>query len=234
MTSRAQPSDEPARRVLRIALLNPNTDPRATELMLASARGALPRWAAIEGRTAPRGSPLIVDDAALEAAADVVAAFGPVVAREGFDALIVSGFGDPGLPRLRELLPVPVVGIAECGIGEAGAGGRRYSIVTITPALHASLRRSAERYGQAANLASIRFTEGDPLALARDDERLADALLRACRTAVERDGARAIVIGGGPLVRAANAIAPQLAVPVVEPVAAAVRRLCRDAAADPA
>ena len=209
---------------LRIALLNPNTNTEATRLMLESAQRVLPHWARVEGRTAPRGTPLITNNAALDAAAQVVATYGCEVAAEGFDVVVVAGFGDPGLQVLRALLPIPVVGIAEAGIREAGAGGRSYSIVTITPDLHAGLRRSAMACGQHHNLVSVRFTAGDPVVLARDARALQDALLHTSQRAVEKDGAQAIVIGGGPLVRAANAIAPLLDVPLVEPVAAAVRR----------
>lgn len=212
---------------LRIALLNPNTNTEATRLMLESAQRVLPHWARVEGRTAPRGTPLITNNAALDAAAQVVATYGCEVAAEGFDVVVVAGFGDPGLQVLRALLPIPVVGIAEAGIREAGAGGRRYSIVTITHDLHASLQRSAFDYGHGSNLASIRFTQGDPLLLANNAQALELALLHTSQQAITHDGAQAIVIGGGPLARAANAIAPQLSVPLIEPVAAAMRWACR-------
>jgi len=212
---------------LRIALINPNTDAQATQLMLDSARNGLADNVQVMGYTAPAGSPLITDQAALEAAAGVVVPLGIGLAAEGFDALIVSGFGDPGLLALRHAVAIPVVGIAEAGISEAASGGRRYSIVTITPALHESLRGSAQRYGCSAGLASIRYTHGDPLALVREPLALQQALLAACRVAVADDGAQAVVIGGGPLARAAVAIAQHLPVPLVEPVAAAVRRVLR-------
>ena len=52
------------------------------------------------------------------------------------------------------------------------------------------------------------------------------ALLQACRLAVDRDGAQAIVIGGGPLAHAAQAIGAALQLRVVDPVRAAVRLAC--------
>lgn len=230
MPMRDVPADRAARAVVRhrrIVLLNPNTNTQATQLMVDSARRSLPLFASVEGRTAPRGVPLITDEAALEAAAAVVVEYGLVLGGEGFDALVIAAFGDPGLAELRARLAIPVAGIAEAGIHEAGADGRPYAIVTITPDLHASLRRSAVAYGQGANLASIRFTAGDPQTLARDAARLDEALLQASLRAVEQDGARAIVIGGGPLAGAANRIASRVPVPLIEPVAAAVRRVTR-------
>ena len=218
----------------RIALLNPNTDIRHTQLMLRSAQAALPPEMKIEGRTVPRGTPFIADEAAYEAATAVVVAYGQDLAAEGFDGLLIAGFTDPGLRSLRGLVPMPVVGIAEAGIKEAGSLGRkrrRYSIVTITRGLEANQRRSAAAYGHGPNLASLRFAAGDPAALMEDPAALEAALFAACKLAIDVDGAEAIVIGGGPLAHAADAIAQHLPVPLIEPVAAGIRRIAREIAA---
>ena len=218
----------------RIALLNPNTDIRCTQLMLRSAQAARPPDMSVEGRTVSRGTAFIADEAGLELATAVTVPFGQDLAAEGFDGLVIAGFSDPGLRSLRGLLSIPVVGIAEAGIKEAGSQGgrrRRYSIVAITPALEANQRRSAAGYGHGPNLASVRFTEGELNALMADPAALEAALQAACELAIRRDGAEAIVIGGGTLANAANAIAPRMAVPVIEPVAAAIRRMGREIAA---
>lgn len=215
----------------RIALLNPNTDTGATRVMLDSARAALPRGFTVEGRTVPRGDSYIVDEQAFEAATGVVVAYGQDVAAEGFDGLVIAGFSDPGLRSLRSLLPIPVVGIGEAGIHEAGRLGRArrpYAIVAITRGLEANQRRSAAAYGQTQNLVSIRFTAGEPKALFADPAALEAALLASCEDAIREDGAEAILIGGGPLAAAADAIAPRLSVPLIEPVAAAMRRIVRE------
>ena len=209
--------------VRRIALINPNTSTDATTLMLASARQALPAGFSVEGRTAPRGQPLITHAAALSDAAQVMADYGVQVAAEGFDALIISGFGDPGLQALRHRVNVPVYGIAEAGIAEAAHGGRRYAIVTVTPDLHDSLLQSAKAHGSAGTLAGIRYTQAPLDDVMRTPEALEAALLQACQLAVALDGAEAIVIGGGPLARAARDIAEQLHIPVIDPVSAAIR-----------
>lgn len=209
----------------RIALINPNTNTETTRMMQGIARQALPRSNAVmlEGRTVPLGQDLIADERALEAAALVVQEYGVCVAAEGFDALIISAFGDPGLTALRDQLDIPVTGIAEAGIAEAAADGRPYAIVTTTPALRESLHSTAARYGYAASLVSIRMTEGDAAHTMQDAERMTRALLESCRQAIDIDGAEAIVIGGGPLASAAQVIAGQLNVPVIEPIPAAVR-----------
>ncbi|HPH12484.1 MAG TPA: aspartate/glutamate racemase family protein [Burkholderiaceae bacterium] len=207
----------------RIALINPNTSTKATALMLSSARLGLPPQVQVEGRTARQGTVLITNQTALDEAATLVADYGVEVAAEGFDALIISGFGDPGLEALRQRVNIPVFGIAQAGISEAAHGGRRYAIVTVTPDLLASLEQAAKTHGQDGTLVSIRFTDGPLAAVMSTPQDLEVALLSACETAMNVDLAQAIVIGGGPLAQAAQAIAERLHIPVIDPVVSAMR-----------
>ena len=55
-----------------------------------------------------------------------------------------------------------------------------------------------------------------------DPQALAAALEAACWEAIDA-GARAVVIGGGPLGEAAEALSGRLAVPVIAPIPAAMR-----------
>ena len=213
-------------RPYRIALLNPNTSERSTERMLLSACSAAPAGVHMEGRTMLSGQDLIADNAALQQATQAVLEHAPVLVAEGFDALIVAGFGDPGVTELRQRLALPVTGLGEAGIAEAAAGGLRYAIVTVTPGLHDSLVAAAHAAAPPGQFAGVRYTRGDPDELMRDPDQLQRALLQACRDAVEQDGAQAIVIGGGPLAHAAQDIAAQLRLRVVDPVSAAVRLAC--------
>jgi len=216
-------------RPLRIALLNPNTSAEATAIMMASARRVAPAGVHIEGRTVGEGNGLIADPRALAHAARVVEAAAPGLVAEGFDAIIVAGFGDPGVAALRDRLGLPVTGLGEAGIGEAAKGGLRYAIVTVTPGLHESLLAAAHAHAAPSQLAAVRYTQGTLNEVMHTPEDLRAALLAACQQAITQDGAQSIVIGGGPLARAAQDIAEQLHVRVVDPVGAAVRLACRRA-----
>jgi allantoin racemase len=213
-------------RPYRIALLNPNTSTGATATMMASARRVVPVGVHIEGRTVGEGPELIADPQALAQAACVVEAAAPALVAEGFDAIIVAGFGDPGVAALNGSLGVPVTGLGEAGIAEAAQGGLRYAIVTVTPGLHQSLVAAAHTHAAPSQLAAVRYTQGALHGLMAKPEDLAAALLKACQDAIALDGAQSIVIGGGPLASAAQGIARRLHVRVVDPVGAAVRLAC--------
>jgi len=208
---------------IRILLINPNTSVATTEQMTAIAQAVAP-GAKIIGVTARRGPPMILSAEELAAAAPEVVALA-LAEVPNVDGIIVGAFGDPGLPALREQINLPVVGIAEASMLEAAEGGRRFGVATTTPALVELIATRAHELGVAHLYVGIRLTSGDPLTLVADPERLVDALAEAVRQSIRRDGAEAVIIGGGPLGQAAIALAPRFTTPIIPPIPAAVRRL---------
>jgi allantoin racemase len=208
----------------RIVLVNPNTNAATTALMVAIARQHLAPSFELEGATATAGAPLITNEDQLRVAAAAVVGMAPSLANTS-DGVIVSAFGDPGAEALRELLSIPVAGIAECAMREAAAGGRRFAVVTTTPALASTIASRAERLGLGRQLSSIRITDGPPDTLMADNMRLVVALERAARLAIDEDRAEAIIIGGGPLAAAAQELRDRFSTPIIEPIPAAVRWL---------
>ena len=95
-----------------------------------------------------------------------------------------------------------------------------------------SIRARVEMLGFGALLAGIRVTTQDPSALTADAAALEAALAELVDQCITIDGAEAVIIGGGPLSRAARAIAPRAPVPIIEPVPEAAKwamRQLRDA-----
>ena len=209
---------------MRIALVNPNTNHKTTAAMAAIALEALPPGSAITGHTAPFGKPLITNPQDLAIAAEAVAAMSADLA--AFDGVIVSAFGDPGRDALKQVLPCPVIGIAEAAMAEAARlSGGRFSVVTTTPGLAESIRQTAARYKLDRSLAAVRTTAEDPAQLMADEGALATALAALIADTIRRDGARSVIIGGGPLATVARRLAPQFSVPVAEPIPVAARMM---------
>lgn len=205
-----------------ILLINPNTSQATTRMMVEIASASLGGHAEIRGLTMERGVPMIVGEDDLRAAADVVGA----VDAGGYSGVIVAAFGDPGAETLRRRLTVPVVGIGEAAMREAAQHGS-FGIATTTPALAASIASRVRQLGLEASFTGTRFTPGDPWQLGQDPEALETALAAAVRSCLEADGAQAVVIGGGPLGRAAEALSRRFAIPVIGPVPAACRAILR-------
>jgi allantoin racemase len=214
------PAHEPLR---RIALINPNTSAATTARMVEIARGAAGPGVEIVGLTAPFGAPLITTPDALSTAGDAVLSI-PDAAFDDVSGVIVAAFGDPGADGLARRLHVPVIGIAEASMRAAADVGR-FSVVTTTPLLADTIRQRAAILGLGDHLASVRTSVDDPAKLMSDETALRAALAALIDVAVTEDGARAIIIGGGPLAVVARALAACAPVPLIEPVPIATRAI---------
>lgn len=213
--------------VRRILVLNPNTDPAVTRMMVAIAAEAAPDGMIVDGASVASGARLILDPAALEEARHAVEAMAPTIAARACDGVVVAAFGDPGMEALRRTLSCPVAGLAEASMAAAAALGERFCVVTTTPELAPSIDRMALRYGHGALFAGTFCTPDDPRTLMADPQALAGALEAVCEAAMGEAGVTAIIIGGGPLAVAARSIRDRLPVRLVEPVREAVIELSR-------
>ncbi|MFV6031513.1 aspartate/glutamate racemase family protein [Streptomyces sp. NPDC056264] len=211
-----------------MVLINPNTSTATTAMMTALARRALGGALPVRGVTVTRGPRMLTDPAALAAAApEVVAAGLRATASGDCAALLVGAFGDPGAELLRAATDVPVMGLGEAALREAAAGGTPFGIATTTPLLADAIAARVTALGLADRYTGLRLTAGGPEHLSARPELLLDALERAVRACVDRDGARAVVIGGGPLGDAAEELRTRCAVRIVAPIPAACGALVR-------
>lgn len=207
----------------RLLLVNPNTNAATTASMRFIAQAAASAGTLIEAMSAPYGVPLITTEEALTTAAAAVQSLSSQIADVPPDGVIIAAFGDPGLEALRLRLSCPITGIAEAAMGEAGSGGRPFAVVTTTPGLVSSIEATARAYGHGRALRGVALTEGDVHAVMADHDRLVEALAKACAHAIKTMSVQALVIGGGPLGQAAQALAARFPIPVIAPIPAAVR-----------
>ncbi|MFD4371191.1 aspartate/glutamate racemase family protein [Streptomyces sp. NPDC058486] len=216
-----------------IGLINPNTNEATTVMMAAIARRTLRPGDGYEvrGVTVAAGPPMLTDEEVLRASVrHVLDAADRLLAAPDADrvaALVVSAFGDPGVEELRTRTTVSVIGIAEAAMREAGADGRRFGIATTTPGLATAIDARAARLGWSGQYTGIRLTPGDPHRLAATPEEMTERLAEAVDRCVREDGAEAVIIGGGPLGEAAEALRHRFPVPVIGPIPAASREVLR-------
>jgi Asp/Glu/hydantoin racemase len=214
---------------MRLLLVNPNTNAATTATMLRIARRAAPDGVLVEGATVARGAPLLADEAQLAIGAAATQELIAATDLASFGGVIVAAFGDPGLEACRAISPVPVTGIAEAAMAEAAALGR-FVIATTTRNLVAAIEARAASYGYGASHLGTWLTRGDAAAVMADPGRLEAALGDAVAEAIAAVAPDAVIIGGGPLAEAAAALRPRFAVPLIEPVPAAIRLAVRRAA----
>ena len=207
---------------MRLLLINPNISDSVSALIRAEAERSAAPGTEIEVLTAPFGVAYIETrfEALIGAYATAQLA---AEHHEGFDAVIVAAFGDPGLTGLREALPIPVTGLTEAALASAHLLGHRISIIAISQRIQAWYREVVESYGFGSRLASIRALDRPLAGIGSVQDDHAQALQRLAERAVDEDGAEVIVLAGAPLAGLARSLAGQLPVPVVDGVSSAVR-----------
>ncbi len=208
---------------MRILLANPNTSVSVTDRIAAVARASATPGTEIVAVTGAYGVPYIATRAeavvGARVALELLAEHGP-----GCDAAVIAAFADPGVGGARELLSIPVIGMAEAAMLTACMLGRRFSIVTFATALGPWYRECVEYNGLSGRLASIRCVSGGFRDIASVQDEKEAALIETCRLAIAQDDTDVVILGGAPLAGLAGRIADRVPVPLVDGVAAAVRQ----------
>jgi Asp/Glu/hydantoin racemase len=208
---------------VKLLFANPNTTAAVTDRIATVAQAAASPGTEIVAVTGQSGVPYIATRAeaviAAREALELLAAHA-----EGCDAAVVAAFADPGVGGARELLSIPVIGLAEAAMLTACMLGRRFSIVTFATAMAPWYRECVEYNGLSGRLASIRCVSGGLRDINSVQEEKRDALVKTCCLAVEQDEADVVILGGAPLAGLADKVAERVPVPLVDGVAAAVRQ----------
>jgi allantoin racemase len=208
---------------MRILLLNPNMTQSVTDGMAEAGRRVAAPGTELVPVTASRGLPYIASRS--EAQIGGVVALEMLAAHAGdCDAAVIAAFGDPGLPAARELFDVPVVGVAEAAMLTACLVGRSFALLTFSSRFLPWYRDCVEANGMAARCAgihSLHFDDGDFEADLAAKER---HLLARVDALVGESGPDCLICAGAPLAGLAGRIADRVPVPVIDPVAAAVKQ----------
>lgn len=206
---------------MKLLVINPNVSHSVTALIAAEARRAAGPGTEIVPVTAPFGVAYIetVSEATIGAyaAMTLYAEHGA-----GCDAVLIAAFGDPGLAAVREIAPVPVVGIAQAAFAAAGEIGPRFSIVAISERIALWYRECTAINEVRGNLASIRTLSAPLRDIGSVQEDHEAALLALCRRIAEEDAADAVILAGAPLAGLGRRIAGRLSVPLVDGVSSGV------------
>lgn len=209
---------------MRILILNPNTSADVTDLLVSAGQAVAAPTTRLVASTAPRGVPYIScrseSQIAGAIALDTLAEL-----HDGIDAAIVAAFGDPGLFAARELFDVPVIGMSEASFLTSCMLGERFGIVTFAPALGGWYRDAVEMHGLSGRCAGIRSLDEAFGGLSSVQVEKEDALVELAQRAVSSDGADVIILAGAPLAGLAPKVRDRISVPVVDPIAAAVKQV---------
>ena len=207
---------------MKLLLINPNVSEEITAIMAAEARRSASPGTEIVTATARFGA-LYVENRVEAAIASHAVLDALAEHAVGVDAAIVSAFGDPGLAAARELVDIPVVGIAEAAFLMAWPLGRRYAIVAMTERLGTWYRECAEEHGLDGRLVSVRALDVPVTDITKAKDQLRERLIAEAVKAVHEDRAEVVILGGGPIAGLAREAADRIPVPTLDGVSCGAR-----------
>lgn len=209
-----------------VLVINANTSVAITDLVVAHLRRAMPDDIVLRPVTGRFGAAYISTEAA-----SVIAGHAAIEAcarhMGSCDAVLVACFGDPGLFGLREISPVPVVGMAEASMRLASGRAERFSIVTGGARWPAMLHRLAHSLGHGDRLIRVHGVALTGAQVAADPDAALGMLCDACRAAHEEDGADAVILGGAGLAGLAARVERRVGFPVIDSLIASAHEAVR-------
>jgi allantoin racemase len=142
---------------------------------------------------------------------------------EGYDAIIVACFSDPGLDAAKEVSDALVLGIEETSMHVAAMLGHKFAVTTAfarrvpVRELHARLRSVESAYGSCLtmNMSVLDMHAKPAEAKAR--------ILELARRAVQEEGVEVIILGCAGLSGYAEDLERDLGVTVVDPSAVTLK-----------
>ena len=138
--------------------------------------------------------------------------------KEGYDAVIIGCFYDPGFREATELVSIPVVPVAMATMHVAATLGHKFSIIVGRRKWIPKMESNAVMYGLERKLASFRVINFTVPRMAEEPEKLKRAILAEAKKAIDEDGAEAIVLGCTGESGFMKELTAKLGVPVLDPI----------------
>lgn len=202
---------------MRLLVVNANTSPQVTDLVVQEARRAAQPGTEIVAATGRFGARIISTRAenaiAQHALVELVAEH-----HRGCDAVLIGVSYDTGLAAARELLPIPVVGMTEAALHSACFLGGRFGMITFDRRSEAAYREIVAGYGLASRLGALRSIQANPADMYRDPAIVEAKVVEAAQKLVEEDNVDVVIISGAAMAGMPRRVQDRLKVPAIDGV----------------
>ena len=206
---------------MKLLLVNPNRTQAVTDAVLAAAQARATPGTELLAVTCDFG-PQVIGSRAENALAQHGVL--ELVARHAADcdALVLGVSLDTALWACRELLDIPVIGMTEAGMLCGMTVATRVGLLTYSARMGPLYRELVESYGFGSRLAGIETIDVIPQQTFDEPGVVRAAVIAGARRLVERDGAEAVLLAGAAMASMADALQPELSVPLLDGVGCAV------------
>ncbi|HWS29433.1 MAG TPA: aspartate/glutamate racemase family protein [Clostridia bacterium] len=208
---------------MKIMVINPNSSMSMTE-HLEKVLGQIKSSDTELTVICPPGGPMAIESAYDEALC--IPGVLKLVSRanlEGYDAIILACFSDPGLEACREISDILVTGIEEISLHVAAMMGAKFTVLTMNRERVPAKEKEGRRFKLENSMASVRPLGMSVAETDSEPDRARDKIRRIAKQAVEEDGAEAIVLGCAGMAGYAEGITEELGVMVIDPSSVALK-----------
>ena len=206
---------------MRLLLINPNTSQFVTDMVKAEALQVCASDTQIDAVTGTFGSPIIScrseNIIGAYSALELAAAHG-----RDADAIVLAVSFDSGLFGIREVMPVPVVGMTEAACLTACDLGGKFALMTFGDRAGPIYAELVDQYGLGPRfhgVYSLGTMSPDQL---RDPRLVGDRVIDGAHV-LAREGAEAVVMAGAVFAGLPRQLGDTAPIPLVDGIAAGVK-----------
>lgn len=147
--------------------------------------------------------------------------------KQGFDAIVMGCYADPGIDAIREMVHIPVVGPFETSVLTSLTLGYHFSILTVTESMTNMLEEKVAALGVAdRKLASVRAVDMNVLDLLDSKDTLRERIFACVETIIKEDNADCVALGCITMAFSGMdaEISEKFGIPVVNPILTALHQ----------
>ncbi len=178
---------------MKLLLINPNTSSFVTERAVEASRSVATPSTVIDGVTGTFGAPIINCEADLAIGAYSTLELAAKYAR-GYDAVGLAVSFDCGLAAVREILDVPVVGLAEASVQKALEIGDRFAVVSFAKRTQPLYTELMQQYVKSGQLVAVNCIRGLPPEILKDPMQLKLHAERAVAETVQHSDCDSVIL----------------------------------------
>lgn len=143
--------------------------------------------------------------------------------QNGADAIVIDCFGDPGLDVLREVVDIPVLGVAQTSMNICASLADTFGVVTILKESIPVIIDSVNAYGHKDRFVGCQAIDMRSLEIKGQVNEMANRLAEQALSLVRDKGAHSIILGCTGFIGCAGEIRKRLEhsgfdIPVVDPM----------------
>lgn len=211
------------KRSIRLLILNPVSTDIWNDLVYKAVSEIVEESTRIDVRNLREGPPAIETEYDKTLAEHYVVEEVVKAEKEGYDAVVINCFDDPGLNASREVVKIPVFGIGETSIIYSLLLGHHIAIISTGRNSLVAYRRRVRELGVENRVVYVSGIDIPVLKLRESIDLTKDHLIKEIVRARDVYGADVIVLGCGGLIGLARELSEETGVVIIDPTLVTVK-----------